>query len=245
MVGCGNSCPAGPSRARHSSAPSGTTTAPGMMELFCGTGRLHRVFQRRGWRAQGLDHVLGDDLASKACQRKALARIRSGQCRLVWLGTPCSTFSRARRGPRTHHGPPPPLRSTEHPWGLPDLTQHEIEVVAVSNELMMFTLQVIRLCIHLKVAVALENPMSSIMWCVPELWRFSTKVVRSVKPTFVVGVKLGERVPEFGVGMLIFRPLPYVVRGRGLVAGPTNLMLRSPALTRMGSFGQKELSSIR
>ena len=140
-----------------------------MMELFCGTGRLHRAFQRRGWRAQGLDLIRGDDLAAKACQDTALARIRSGQCRLVWLGTPCSTFSRARRGPRTHHGPPPPLRSTEHPWGLPDLTQHELEVVAVSNVLMKFTLQVIRLCIHHKVAVALENPMSSIMWCVPEL----------------------------------------------------------------------------
>jgi hypothetical protein len=61
------------------------------------------------------------------------------------------------------------VRSTEFPWGLVDLTPKEKVTVGVSNVLTLFSLRVIRLCLRHNVMVAIENPLSSILWCIPEL----------------------------------------------------------------------------
>ena len=108
-------------------------------------------------------------MAQRKWQHRLLKALRSGRVKAVWLGTPCSTFSRARRGPRNRPGPPPPLRSTALPWGLDDLAHAEQQVVDISNKLVRFTLTVIRTCIKLRIGVAVENPMSSILWQIPEL----------------------------------------------------------------------------
>ena len=65
--------------------------------------------------------------------------------------------------------PTPPLRSSSEPWGLSDLTEKEQVSVDISNKLMRFTIDVIKAAIRLGVPVALENPATSIMWCIPEL----------------------------------------------------------------------------
>eukprot|EP00974_Lingulodinium_polyedra_P023374 2256868-Lingulodinium_polyedra.AAC.1 len=57
--------------------------------------------------------------------------IEQGVFDFVLMGTPCTAFSAARRGPLG----PPPFRSVEHPYGLPkhSLTPKEWGEVRLGN----------------------------------------------------------------------------------------------------------------
>ena len=82
----------------------------------------------------------------------------------VWLGTPCNTWSRARRGGGNG---PAPIRDSNHLWGLPNLSEKDQSKIEVGNALLKFSAAVFRLCVSLKIPVVLENPLTSMLWKTP------------------------------------------------------------------------------
>eukprot|EP00971_Amphidinium_carterae_P342341 6481617-Amphidinium_carterae.3 len=83
----------------------------------------------------------------------------------VHFGTPCTTFSRARR----HDGGPPPLRSTSSPEGLASLSITQQRKVDDGNRFLDITLELIVTAHHASVHWSLENPDTSLMWLYPPL----------------------------------------------------------------------------
>ena len=67
------------------------------------------------------------DLSSDALWVELLEDVRKGVYQCVFMGTPCETFSRARRGPPG----PRPLRSADLIYGLPKSALTEREFVQV------------------------------------------------------------------------------------------------------------------
>lgn len=90
-----------------------------------------------------------------------------GSVASVWLGTPCSSWSRAHRGPPDSAWPP--LRDTFNPLGRPNLRAADRARVADGSRLMKFTAQVIRRAVALNIPVALENPHDSFLWQAPPI----------------------------------------------------------------------------
>ena len=147
-------------------------TGPHGLELFAGSGRLSKAVAAKG--LPMIKYELADgpasDLAKTRVQNSVLADIRSGMVKLVWIGLPCTTFSRARRGVvRLDAGQetsrmPRALRSSDLPWGLPNLNLLDQHRVDVGNSLLKFAIQVIRTCLRHGVHFVLENPRTSIVW---------------------------------------------------------------------------------
>ena len=136
------------------------------LEIFSGSGHFSAAWRR----SAHLKHVPifeidlknhpSHDLLSKQCQNMILGWIRSGLVVAVWLGTPCTSFSRARDVPPG----PPPLRSDNQPYGLPGLSAADQLKVRIGNELAWFSVRVLTLCASLRIAAALENPWTSRIW---------------------------------------------------------------------------------
>jgi len=83
----------------------------------------------------------------------------------IHFGTPCSSFSVARK----NDGGPPPLRDRHHLWGLPGLRPQDQKKVTMGTEFMFFTQRMARLCSQFEVAWSLENPASSFIWVMPPI----------------------------------------------------------------------------
>lgn len=95
--------------------------------------------------------------------------IRSGMVWGLWLGTPCSSFSRARRAPAGSRMPQP-LRSSDAPRGLPELAERDAAVVADGNLLAARSAALTRAAYEQQVPGGEENPHSSFLWLLPS-WR--------------------------------------------------------------------------
>ena len=81
----------------------------------------------------------------------------------VHCGTPCNTFSAARK----LDGGPPPLRSEQEPWGLPNLQDDNAALVLLGN---MFVLRSAEICLMVFVLggdFSIENPLKSLLWLTP------------------------------------------------------------------------------
>lgn len=75
---------------------------------------------------------------------------------MVWLGTVCTTFSRAR----TQGSGPRPLRSKEFPYGFSKsyYTQKEYEQLRIGTFFALQSADFSARCMAMGVAVCLENP---------------------------------------------------------------------------------------
>ena len=100
----------------------------------------------------------------RANQRRVLRMTRTGRISGVWLGTPCTSLTRARHGKSGKGGWSPPLRSKEFPNGLSDLNDKHPQKVFEGNTLIQCSVQVIKLCVRLKIPVAVENPCTRFFW---------------------------------------------------------------------------------
>ena len=61
------------------------------------------------------------------------------------------------------------LRCNTDLWGLPDLSPSDQKKVDDGNAMTLFTVSIIQLCIEAKIPVALENPLTSMIWLLPEV----------------------------------------------------------------------------
>ena len=85
-----------------------------------------------------------------------LIDIAEGVYTFVFMGTPCNSFTRLRH----HPGGPPPLRSNEHPLGLPkqNLSQADWNTLQLGNYFAIQTATAALIYINHGVGFAIENP---------------------------------------------------------------------------------------
>lgn len=98
--------------------------------------------------------------------------IRQQRITWVWLGMPCTTFSRARRNDGLGPGP---LRDSNNLWGLPHLKPGERKKLLDGNNLFGFTMHILELCNQYQIPFVLENPLTSMAWEMTTLQRFKSR----------------------------------------------------------------------
>ncbi len=135
---------------------------------------LSRTFAQRGFQAIAFDHIQAPqykvfylDLCKEEDQILLCTLIRTLRPTLVWLAPPCGTASKAKDIPAFDTSGKPislPLRSPDHPDGLPDLPPHQRNRVRAANQLYALVSRVIHLCEDLRIPWILENPANSYMW---------------------------------------------------------------------------------
>ena len=133
------------------------------LELFAGSSRLARALAKNhGHACLGFDvkNGLEYDLCNPAVVNHVLGWVSSRMVRGVWLGTPCSTWSRARRRP---------LRDFWNIYGLHDLPESDRAKLSVGNATLASARRVIRSCRDYRVPCIMENPATSQMWSEPML----------------------------------------------------------------------------
>ncbi len=147
------------------------TTSRIALELFSGKGTFSCEWRRcvglRGIPIFEVDVASGDgaDLLVRRNQTLVRGWIRCGWVVAVWMGTPCNSFSRARENPNWSNVQP--LRSDEHPLGLPGLLPHNQAKVTAGNTLARFSAGVLLLAARCGVPATVENPATSRIWKLP------------------------------------------------------------------------------
>ena len=144
---------------------------PVALELFSGSGHLSKSW-RKNRRTKHIpifewDIAWGEemDLTKKSNQRILRTWMQQGFICMLWLGTPCNSWSRARDRP----GGPPPLRSNAELFGLPNLRPCDQLKVHVGNTLLKASTSLLLLCLRLRIPAALENPNTSRLWLTPQI----------------------------------------------------------------------------
>lgn len=138
------------------------------LEIFAGCRRLTRALQKRGLRCYSIDVCLDphDDVLDPDVEKKIFDLLFNQKVQLVWLGMPCTTFSRARRWDGIG---PPPLRDANYVMGIPWLRGRERAKLITGNNLYWFSMRILWACLRLRIPVVLENPETSLCWQTPIL----------------------------------------------------------------------------
>ena len=106
----------------------------------------------------GVDH----DLTRPEVAAQLLARVAAGEFDVVFIGTPCESFSVAHR---------PRLRTASEPWGVGLMPAEWQRYMRKHNTLALFTISVARAAIATGVGVAIENPADRGVEGSPAYWR--------------------------------------------------------------------------
>lgn len=137
------------------------------LELFAGTGRVAEFWSKHGETAYALEIRSGTkvDLNIKAARQYILNLIRRGDVGALWFGTPCSTFSLARRGKPGRKGGP--LRDVGrfirgHPAALARPVDRS--KIRTGNDCADTTTMLCREAHRVGVPWAIENPSGSRLW---------------------------------------------------------------------------------
>eukprot|EP00438_Fugacium_kawagutii_P025342 Skav236504 [mRNA] locus=scaffold78:316727:320924:+ [translate_table: standard] len=141
------------------------------LELFAGTARVAAALCAIGICTFPIDICLfsSHDVLDKFVEHTITNWIRSHRISFMWIGMPCTTFSRARK----HDGlGPGPLRDPQHLWGLPGLGKRDRLKLSIGNSLFQFTIRIMRLCEKYNIPYALENPATSMAWDMLPLCKF-------------------------------------------------------------------------
>ena len=120
-----------------------------MVEVFAGGAVLTSVAKQYGLGGMAIDKVRKQDARSTIYQLD-LMQATDRELLEEWLSSPlllwahfapvCGTASRAREIPRPELSTAPqPLRSLEHPLGLPTLAPGDRRRVEIANELFRYT----------------------------------------------------------------------------------------------------------
>jgi hypothetical protein len=137
--------------------------------MFAGVGHVSKVLRKAGFAVICVEISNGAQyhVLNKQVQSILFGWISSGAVAGIWLGTPCTSWSRARHGPAESNWGP--LRDNSNIMGLPNFRPKDHDKVRVGNATMKCTSQVIKLCIKLRVPCFFENPAGSMMWLAPKI----------------------------------------------------------------------------
>ena len=146
------------------------------LEVFSGKAWLTRAMRKQGWLAlPPIDIVVDGDVLEPAnildpvIMQKVRNWCSSGILALVHFGTPCTTFSRARKH---GDGGPPPIRSDKHLYGIPGISPDDAEKVRLGTRFLDISLELADLVFQHKGAWSIENPASSMLWLMPQVLLF-------------------------------------------------------------------------
>ena len=118
-----------------------------------------------GNRHSSWHHVLDLDLRLESSWETLRGIILTHNVIFVHIAPPCGTSSRARERPVSDAAwGPKPLRSVEHPWGLPHLQRRDAYRVQQANILYEQVALFCRFLSHNGVKWSVENPRRSYMW---------------------------------------------------------------------------------
>ena len=151
---------ASPSVCTPARSPEGR--APCVVEIFAGSCNFSSTAVSMGFQSIAVDHVP----AKRWHVLQLLSTLRCLLPALVVLAPPCGTASRARDIPAYSNGKriAHPLRSGQHPDGLPSLQGHDLARVTSANSLYAFTAAVAGMCSQHGIPWLIENPARSYMW---------------------------------------------------------------------------------
>ena len=143
---------------------------PLMIDLMSGPhAPLAKGFIMAQWRALAVDRLFGKhhDLSDTAVQAELHDTFKEAD--FMWAALDCSTKSGARNIPSKIPGRklPPPLRSKEHPMGLPGLQGSDKERVTTDNDACEFVLSELKLHQARSGGSGRENPLNSLHWSTP------------------------------------------------------------------------------
>ena len=140
-------------------------------EVFSGSGRLSRALARAGIESWGYDVADGPsgDLLRAEVASGLEEAILGGKLLGLHFGTPCHTWSRARRN--DGKGPGPLRDDGKHLWGFPmhTLSAKDQLKLSIGNRLTRTTLKLIRMALEAGLIVILENTMTSRLWLIKQL----------------------------------------------------------------------------
>ena len=151
-----------------------------VIEVFAGCCRLSKSFVQLGFHVLAVDIDFGEsnDLLQEKVQDRLLAFINTHNVVFVWLGTPCTSWSRARK----NDGGPQPLRNDDSfLFGFKDLNPADAEKVRVGNALLAVSLRIINFCISASIVWTLENPWTSRIWLTPGILALQQLTTPSVQ----------------------------------------------------------------
>jgi hypothetical protein len=118
--------------------PSG----PVFVEVFAGEAGLSQAVSARGMQIlPPIEIVINNfvkekvDILDPAVFQHLQFLIQEGIVIFIHFGTPCSSFSIARK----HDGGPPPLRDRQHLWGRHGLSRRDREKLLLGNQFMALT----------------------------------------------------------------------------------------------------------
>ena len=143
-----------------------------MADLYAGPNApLSKAFIFCGWETISVDWLIDSshDLADPRRQESLHEQLKS-VC-FIAAALDCSTKSRAREIPRDFgdgRPPPQPLRSEQHPLGLPNLSAEQATRVHKDNMAAKFVLSEIALLANRGGGSVRENPYNSLHWWTPE-----------------------------------------------------------------------------
>lgn len=147
--------------------PGGSCPVFRFLHLYSGHRRrddleawLIRGAASRGWFVEVTCVDLGHGPLFDMTKDENVARLEAlllmGYFDGLHAGTPCSTWSAVRWRP----GGPPPLRSWDHPWGLPGLSRAQQATVEAHNALMAATMRLLRAAGRSGATGSKEHPAS-------------------------------------------------------------------------------------
>ncbi len=135
------------------------------IELFSGCGNLSKAVRALGFPVISADILLDDiwDLSNRETYLVLLGWIESGLVLGLWCGTPCSTFSQARRAPPGSQMPGR-LRDQAHPRGLPGLSERDKKAVKMGTLLADRAACLLQAAARRRIPCGEENPQCSLLW---------------------------------------------------------------------------------
>ena len=138
------------------------------LEIFAGEAGLTQAIHARGKKFLPPIEILPNNFVLDAVdildQQVVLhikKLIEAGSLFFIHFGTPCSSFSLARKD----DGGPPPLRDRASLWGRPNLRACDIEKVQLGNKFMAITAELVTMCQRCSVGWSVENPAGSCGLC--------------------------------------------------------------------------------
>ncbi len=187
------------------------------LDIFSGVGGVHTYLTKKGYPVIAIDICIDSrfDVCNRGVRLVLEGWIKSGCILGVWLGTPCTTWSRARHGPvGSSWGP---IRSNDFIYGIPGVSFHDQQKLKVGNQTMRFTARIISLCIKFFVPCILENPIHSLLWFAPPVSRCAVSgVCRSFVCDFCqYGAKWRKRTKLLTWHCQEFPSLQHTCAGRG------------------------------
>ena len=140
---------------------------PWFLEIFSGTARLTSAVRDLGIPClPPIDITLCQEVPAAFDVIEAhnwefvMQLISCGAVAFLHLGTPCNTFSAARK----EDGGPPPLRSEVFPEGLPDLAGDNLAIATLGNFFLDRSAEAAEAIVRSGGDFSLENPLWSLLW---------------------------------------------------------------------------------